>query len=220
MKMRLRFLNQRKLKPGSMVAKSVLWMHMCGCPAAFPPVLGSSSLTQHGTVCLQGYKTKLYIPITTGETMALANLFPETTHLRWSITSTCFVSCTVLYKCELGWQLWSTFCLIKYNKKKSCQVLQDISTWANQLSAFFTVDHILHLTATPHKVNLNARNLRFPFRSTGNIKLPQLEHLASQWHRCVCHTFNGVFFPTALHPVGAQIFCQCQWWHYRRVHFS
>lgn len=181
-----------------MAIKSVLWLHhhVVWLPSASPtPVLGSSSPTQHWTDCLRGYRTQLYIPTTTGETMALANLFPETIHLRWSIISKCFVSCTMLYKCELGWQLWSTFCLIKYNKKKSCQVLQDISAWTNQLSAFFTIDHILPLTATPHEVNLNARDLTFLFRSTGNIKLPQLEHLASQQHRCVCHPFNGIFFP-------------------------
>lgn len=203
-----------------MVVKPVLWMHICECPVARPLVLGSFSPTQHWTVCPQGCKTKLYIPTTTRETMAWANLFPETIHLRWSITSKCFVSRTVLNKCELGWQLWSTFCLIKYNKKKIMPSAAGYFCLSQSASAFFTVDHILHLTGTPHGVNLNARNLTFLFRSTGNIKLPQLEHLASQRHRCVCHTFNGIFFSTALHPVGAQIFCQCQWWHYRRVHFS
>ena len=130
-----------------------------------------------------------------GKTMVLANLFPETLPLRWSNFSKCFVNYMVLYRCELGWQLWSTFSLIKYNKRnkhaKYCKIflLQPVCSLLWLLTAFY---------ATPQKVNLNAQNLTALFGTTGSIKLPQLEHLASQQHRCVCHTFNVVFFPPVL----------------------
>lgn len=81
------------------------------------PLGGCLSPSQRWTIHLWDCKTELYMLTALGETMVLANISPETIYLRWSRLTKCFVSCTVLYKCELGWQLWSTFCLIKYNKK-------------------------------------------------------------------------------------------------------
>lgn len=85
-------------------------------PGCLPHSHGLLLTTQHWTIHLQGCKTSSMYWLQ-WQRLVLANLFPETIHGKWSVISKCFVSCTMLYKCEIGWQLWPMFCLIKYKKK-------------------------------------------------------------------------------------------------------
>lgn len=50
----------------------------------------------------------------------------------------------------IRWQLCSTFCLIKYNLKNHPKCFRIFPLEPICFLAFFTVDHILHLPATPH----------------------------------------------------------------------